>query len=239
MEDSVFSMLKLRASYGTQGNQNVLAPAYGTNPLFVATNLTRDLNYVGSGYNNDAGIGIANLAYPSLMWEEISQLNFGLDFRVFNNKLEGNVDVYRKQTENCIILSQDLSLLDFMIKMVIMVRLEIVVLNCCLSIIFLTNKISNFLYSLMLHTIKWNHFYRWRNQEGNNLTYLPGRKAGEFNLIPYIGVNQSNGNLLFMDRNGNPTENPDLIADRRLTDKSSIPAYQGGLVLTLITKVSS
>ncbi len=229
MEGSTFSLLKLRASYGTQGNQNVLAPAYGTNPLFVATNLVRDLNIVGSGYNNDPGIGIANLAYPSLMWEEISQTNIGLDFRVMNNKLEGNIDVYRKQTEklyNSIPRSAAIGTYDqngnngTLRNSGVELLLKYHIFNeqdFKLSVFANASYNKNEIISI-----------GEGDQSGNNLVYLSGRKAGEFNLVPYIGVNQSNGNLLFMDKDGNPTENPDLIADRRLTGKSSIPAYQGG-----------
>ena len=37
----------------------------------------------------------------------------------------------------------------------------------------------------------------------------------EYFLYKYIGVNPTNGNLLFEDINGNPTENP-KDSDRRL-----------------------
>lgn len=229
MEGSTFSLLKLRASYGTQGNQNVLATAYGANPIFAAANLVRDLNVVGSGYNNDSGIFIQNLAYPSLQWEEISQLNIGLDFRILNNKLEGNLDVYRKQTE----------------------KLYNTISRSAITGIYDQNGNNGALRNSGVELLLKYHIFNDQDfklsvfanasynkneilsigdsdQSGNSLVFLPGGKAGAWNLIPYIGVNQSNGNLLFMDKNGNPTENPDLIADRRVSDKSSIPAYQGG-----------
>src|SRR5690606_11774176 len=72
---------------------------YGTNPLFLATSIVRDLNVAGSGYNNDSGLSVGNIANDDLRWEEISQANIGLDFILLNNRIEGNVDVYRKQTE--------------------------------------------------------------------------------------------------------------------------------------------
>jgi hypothetical protein len=43
----------------------------------------------------------------------------------------------------------------------------------------------------------------------------------------YIGVNPANGNLLFEDANGNPTETP-TMDDRKLAKYGSTPKYQGG-----------
>jgi len=229
MEGSIFSMLKLRASYGTQGNQNVVATDYGTSPIFGAPNLVRDLNIVGTGYNNDSGISIGNLAYPSLRWEEISQLNIGLDFRLLNSKLEGNVDVYRKQTEQ---LYNDIS------RSAITGTYAQSANNGALrnSGVELLLKYHIFKESDFNLSIFANASYNKNeilsiadsDQSGNSNVFLAGGKAGAWNLVPYIGVNQSNGNLLFLDKDGNATENPDLINDRRLTDKSYIPSYQGG-----------
>ena len=52
----------------------------------------------------------------------------------------------------------------------------------------------------------------------------------EFYLIRYAGVNPANGNLLFLDKDGNPTETPDTT-DRVFTGKASQPVWQGGFGL--------
>ena len=66
------------------------------------------------------------------------------------------------------------------------------------------------------------------DQSGDAQANIVGSMAYQWNLIPYIGVNASNGNLLFLDKDNNPTENPNIVTDRRLLNKSSIPVYQGG-----------
>lgn len=232
MEGSAFSLLKLRASYGTQGNQNVLAAAYGFNPIFLGANLVRDLNYTGAGYNNIPGIDVSNVAYPSLQWEEISQANIGLDFRVFNNKLEGNIDVYRKQTEklyNTISRSAVTGMysqngnngtlrnsgVELLLKYHIFDEQD-----------FKLSVFANASYNKN-EIISIND----NDQSGNSLVNFIGGPAYQWNLIPYVGVNQSNGNLLFLDKEGNVTENPDPVSDRRTSDKNSLPAYQGGFGL--------
>jgi hypothetical protein len=59
----------------------------------------------------------------------------------------------------------------------------------------------------------------YRSQNGN-LPFTPY-------VYHYIGVNPQNGNLLFEDINGNPTENP-TDADRKLYKNNYFPKYQGG-----------
>lgn len=232
MEGSTFSLLKLRASYGTQGNQNVQAPNYGTNALFLATNLVRDLNVTGNGYDNNAGFFTGTIANTELQWEEISQLNFGLDFIVFKNKLEGNIDVYRKETDklyNNITRSAATSLYGQNGN-------NGTLRNSGVELSLKYNVFRNEDFRLSVFA---NGAYNKNeitaiddaDQSGNTTVNVVGGVANQLNLIPYVGVNQANGNLLYLDANGNVTENPDLVADRRLTGKSAIPVYQGGFGL--------
>ncbi|MEX0596198.1 MAG: SusC/RagA family TonB-linked outer membrane protein, partial [Candidatus Paceibacterota bacterium] len=53
-DNAVLTDLKLRASIGTTGNQNVIARGEDSNtsPIFIGSQLTRDLNALGVGYNN-------------------------------------------------------------------------------------------------------------------------------------------------------------------------------------------
>lgn len=229
MEGSIFSMLKLRASYGTQGNQNIIAPGYGTNPLLLATSIVRDLNATGAGYNNDPGIFVSNIANTDLRWEEISQANIGLDFIMLNNRIEGNIDVYRKQTEKLYsdinrsaatsIYSQNGNnggLRNTGVELQLKYN------------VFKNKPLDLQLFANMAYNKNEITSLTVTDQSGNALVNQVGDMAYQWNLIPYVGVNQANGNLLFLDADGNVTENPDLVADRRLTGKSSVPVYQGG-----------
>jgi hypothetical protein len=64
----------------------------------------------------------------------------------------------------------------------------------------------------------------------NDFVYRKGALINEYFNVPYIGVNPDNGNLLFLDINGNLTETP-TNADRRITNKNALPVYQGGFGL--------
>jgi len=229
MEGSAFNMLKLRASYGTLGNQNILGVGYGANSLNSATNLVRDLNATGAGYNNDSGTFVGQIANPNIQWEETSQGNIGIDFAINKNRIEGSLEVYNKQTDllfNSIRLSAATG------------QYSIAGNNGKLSNkgieaslkynVFRDKEIKLQIFANAAYNRNEVVSIADQDQAGNATVNLPGYLIGEYNLIPYVGVNQANGNLLYLDQAGNVTENPDVVADRRLTGKSSIPAYQGG-----------
>lgn len=83
------NMLKLRASYGTNGNDGIGAyDQYGT--------------YAAGEYN---GISIAypnNLGKPSLGWEFNTSWNIGLDFAIYDN-LQGSFDYYDRKTSDMLL----------------------------------------------------------------------------------------------------------------------------------------
>lgn len=86
------SELKLRASYGVIGNQALGA----FNTLSTLSN-----NSVIFGNNQvNAAYFPSRLANPDLTWESTKQANIGLDFGLFKNRIDLQVDIYRKQTDD-------------------------------------------------------------------------------------------------------------------------------------------
>lgn len=229
MKGSTFDMLKLRVSYGIQGNQNVVAGSYGANPLLAGLNLVRDLYGSGMGYNNINGSYFnGTLNNPNLQWEEIAMANIGVDFSLWNKRITGQVEVYDKTTSQ---LYNDINL----------------------SYITGANSIKANNGKLQNRGVEANLRYNIiRNQDAKlsvfaNAAYnknkivellkddttgtirqVAGQMMSEWYSVPYIGVNQSNGNLLFLDINGNVTENPNINTDARATGKSYIPVWNGG-----------
>lgn len=86
------SNLKLRASYGSVGNQN-----------FFGDFLARGLWNGGANYGNLTGIEPMQLANPNLRWETTTQLNVGLDLGILKNKFIFTIDYYNKQTKDLLI----------------------------------------------------------------------------------------------------------------------------------------
>ena len=91
------NFLKLRASWGVNGNVNALGEYQ------YASSLESNKNY---GYNLDGSqflVGIRPskvLPNPSIKWETSRQVDLGLDLRMFKNRLTFSVDWYNKNTHD-------------------------------------------------------------------------------------------------------------------------------------------
>lgn len=87
------NMLKLRASYGLTGNIDQSVSSYLTAAM---------------GVNTLNGKKSATLNTPpndQLRWEKTSSWNFGLDFLLFDSRLNGSLDVYRKTSSDLLSLT--------------------------------------------------------------------------------------------------------------------------------------
>lgn len=86
--------LKLRASYGMIGNQNV--SPYSFIP-------TMSVNNKYNGWLQNGGYVTAITSLPSLVssnftWEKVATIDVGLDFSMFNNRFTGTFDWYQRNT---------------------------------------------------------------------------------------------------------------------------------------------
>jgi TonB-dependent starch-binding outer membrane protein SusC len=87
-----FTNMKLRFSWGKNGNENI-----GDFGYVVLTSSGN--NYIlGNGENVITGVKASGLANPDLKWEESKQTDIGADFGFFNNALTFTVDWYKKTT---------------------------------------------------------------------------------------------------------------------------------------------
>ncbi|SFT59914.1 iron complex outermembrane recepter protein [Chryseobacterium formosense] len=94
--------LKLRASWGKTGNQEI--PGKVTKKSYRAdasgtAQATYPLNDSG---NYPIGIYLVRADNPDLQWEVTKQTNIGLDFGILNNKLTGTIDFFKKVSDNII-----------------------------------------------------------------------------------------------------------------------------------------
>jgi iron complex outermembrane receptor protein len=91
--------LKLRASWGQTGNQEV------TNKITQASYSLSAASgyYLYSDLNLVNGVTVNRTANPDLKWEMVEQLNIGLDFTLFKGKLYGSLEYYNKTTKDPIL----------------------------------------------------------------------------------------------------------------------------------------
>lgn len=91
----VVNYLKIRASYGENGNQT---SRYSS---IAKVSSIDDFKYVyGDGATTSTGQAITSLANNDLTWEKTVGLNFGFDFGILNDRIKGNVEYYRTTTKH-------------------------------------------------------------------------------------------------------------------------------------------
>ncbi|WP_084708890.1 SusC/RagA family TonB-linked outer membrane protein [Siansivirga zeaxanthinifaciens] len=91
---SVFSDLKLRASYGKSGNQAILP--YSTLPIYEEAN---------TSYNGVElpGLTLGRPANPDLQWETTSSYDIALEASLFNGRIFTEFNYYRKKTNDLLL----------------------------------------------------------------------------------------------------------------------------------------
>lgn len=92
--------LKLRISYGKTGNQAI--GAYSTLPGLSSAHYITETGLPAFGYYP------SRIGDPTLGWETTKTFNVGLDFRLFNNRVQGSVDHYRSNTVD-LLLNRNIS----------------------------------------------------------------------------------------------------------------------------------
>ena len=104
--------LKLRASWGQTGNQEISNTARYT--LYQA--VYGDSNFGGNSYGTSYDIAGTNggqilqsgfkrtqIGNDDIKWETTTQTNIGMDFSLFDNTLYGSFDYYHKQTKDILL----------------------------------------------------------------------------------------------------------------------------------------
>ncbi len=89
----VIEYLKIRGSYGVNGNQT------GRYTSLARISAEESSKYVfGDGSSTSIGQSVSSLPNNDLGWETTAGFNLGLDFAILNNRIRGNVEYYTTKT---------------------------------------------------------------------------------------------------------------------------------------------
>ncbi|PCE66456.1 SusC/RagA family TonB-linked outer membrane protein [Sediminicola luteus] len=200
-ESETLSFLKLRGSWGITGNAGI--------GNFASLSL-----FQGSPYNQKAALTPTQLGNPELKWERTTQMDVGIDFGFFNQRISGEIDYFIKNTDDLLLNEPIPGTSGFG--------------SITRNVGELRNQGFEFVLNtknIMTEDFQWTSSFNLSTLD-NEVTKLPGGdiivgrnivREGEtissFYTVEYAGVNTETGDAMFV-RN---TLNPDGSRDRSTT----------------------
>ncbi|MFT4834431.1 MAG: TonB-linked SusC/RagA family outer membrane protein [Flavobacteriaceae bacterium] len=213
------SFLKLKASYGLVGNTPDDDFLYRS-------------NYFNVRYGAAEGLRLANLSNPALKWETTAQLNVGLDFGFFEDRISGSVEYYNKTTTD------------------LLFPVPVSQTSGFASVLKNVGSMENKGLEINLSTINFeNDDFSWSTDfnisfNKNTVTDLGGadlivgvnafrenESAGVFYMRKYMGVSQLTGEALYDNGVGGTTTDWESAPRQIVGDPN--PDYYGGLTNSL------
>jgi len=212
---------KVRLSYGTTGNQSGISN-FAPRTLFVS----------GGTYDGQPALRPGGLGNNVLTWEAAETANLGIDWSIFQGRVYGVAEIYRRDTDRLLLSRQLPSDSGFgsLTENVGGVRNEGIELELG-AVLVNTNNVrwtSDF-------NITWlrNEVLALADGEDRlGTSIVVGRSLSSYYMYRYAGVNPATGLPMFYDRNGNITYTPRATGDFETDDRefvgTSLPSSLGG-----------
>ncbi len=220
---SFFNHLKLRVSYGSSGNNNfgqfLWRDLYKPDVIFTT----------GPGPENaNSGVGTLDPSNPNLRWEKNLQFDAGVDFTIFDNKVSGSLDYFRR-------VSQDLL---FAKPLSLTTGFEEVIVNSEAEILNTGIEVSLGLFPVRNDDFVWrvDANFAFYNQE---ITSIPdevvfttniwqkGGRSDNWYLQRYAGVDPDTGEALFLTADEVSTTDYNGDEDRVIVGQRTPDTYGG------------
>lgn len=232
-----FNQLTLRASYGGQGNDKLRKPG-GSSLYYAYQELYKFYNNLG-----EPGTVLEKVQTNDVKWETNLNLNVGLEFAILNNRVKGNVEYFKRQSQDLLFnmpVAPSLGISDFPFNVG-------------------TIQNTGFEFSLFTTPIK-NDNFQWNVDVNlstlrNKITKLPkgavisgtkrlevGGSVYDFYLQEWMGVDPSNGKPLwrriYQDEKGNTIDGTtsEYSKATRTLQGSALPKVTGGITTSIAYK---
>ncbi|WP_031427525.1 SusC/RagA family TonB-linked outer membrane protein [Flavimarina sp. Hel_I_48] len=238
-----FSTLKLRLGAGVVGSQEGLA--YGQF-IFRTT-------AAGGGINNDLnvfprpGTAIAGgFPNPDLKWEETTDFNVGIDFGFNQDRFNGTVNLYRKETRDLLLTTQiaapgsgtifqnlsDGKIVNDGIEVSLnydFIRTDNASLSTSLNVAYNSNNVEDIQVPINAGPINGN---------GLSNAFAQRLQADQplysYYMAKFTGFDPTTGNPTYFDFDGDGIGDPD--ADKYFVGEDAVPDYTAGLSINATYK---
>lgn len=241
MRNSFFNNLKLRASWGQTGNQEI--PSKITKASYLEQRLQTGAGSVSTyPIDTDAtslqgypyGIIFTRLANPNLQWEVSTQVDLGIDFALFKSRLTGTLDYFNKQSSNILLEVvpadpvqptsgywtniPDMKILNNGIELTLNYGSDPVhdfSYNIGGNLTYIKNKVQDSPYAVLATGAA-----QGSGQSGATINgYINNHPLGAFYMYQFDGISGENGQNLFRDTNGDGA----ILDNDRVVVGSAIP----------------
>ncbi|TDN37390.1 TonB-dependent receptor [Hymenobacter sp. UV11] len=223
--NTTINLLKLRASYGVTGNGEI--GDFNSRRLVSALPYA-DQSGIAPGYVS-GGAYVTGLGNPNLSWETTKQVDLGLEFGFFDNRISGEIDVYQKNTTG-LLLNRQLQLV-----------------SGYTTITENVGALQNKGLELALNGRIFDGDFKWSlggnmSFNRNLITSLPtpiiptgntlsrvqqGQPLGVFYGRRYAGVDPDNGNALYYAADGSKTSSYAAATVQKIGNPN--PKFTGGI----------
>jgi TonB-linked SusC/RagA family outer membrane protein len=212
---NILTFLKLRGSIGRTGNAEI--GNFSSRSLFAA-----------SAYADVAGLVTSQIGVEDLRWERTDQMDIGLDYGLFDGRISGEIDYFKKNTKD------------------LLLNVPVNSTNGYTNITKNIGSMENTGWEFVLNGNVLTGDFKWTVSANistyeNKVTKLvapvpPGQRTlgrlavgqpfGQFYGRKYAGVDPANGDALYFKADGTTTKVVSLSADTILGNPN--PDYYGG-----------
>ncbi|HEX6180778.1 MAG TPA: SusC/RagA family TonB-linked outer membrane protein, partial [Chitinophagaceae bacterium] len=212
---NTLSFLKLRASWGKTGNAEV--NNYAWRSLVSATD-----------YANIPGLITSQIGVPNLTWEKATQIDFGIDFGFLDNRISGEIDYFRKETEALLLGAPIPSPLGFTTITKNIGSMKNNGWEFVLNAAILRGDLGwNISANISTYKNEVTELFSPVQPASRSLGRLAvGQPYGQYYGRRYAGVDPSNGDALFMKADGSTTAVFSQAVDTIVGDPN--PDFYGG-----------
>ena len=215
------NQLKVRASYGTTGNQDGISD-FGTFN-----------GYSKTSYNGISGYYHSVLGNADLKWETSEQFDLGADLRMFDSRLNVSADFYIKNTRDLLMdkkISQTSGFSEIKTNAG-SIRNTGIELSISGTPIRTADFEWNIGANITYNKNQITDLGTWGNEDNKfvngDYLYEVGKPLGTWYMVEWAGVNPETGEVWFYDQKGGKTED---ISQAPFVDKfksSEVPVFGG------------
>ncbi|WP_411029793.1 SusC/RagA family TonB-linked outer membrane protein [Spongiimicrobium sp. 3-5] len=218
--------LKLRGSYGSSGNNDFI-----TDDLDFGNFLWRDLFALEKDFAINPtdflpGITVSFAPNRSLRWEKNLQLDVGLDFGLFNNRLSGSIDYFRRVSED-LLFELPLSLTTGFEKQAVNSNAELLNTGFEISLSAYPVRTDNFSWRADANIAFYDQEIQQLPEEVvfSDRIWQEGERSDNFFYQRYAGVDPATGDPLYLDVDGNVISDYDGEQSRAIVGQRSPDTY--------------